>query len=70
LAKRWAGVRLMRKKPFLELGLVKRLSHLIDSEHAELRLSALWAVKNLVHRCSSGTKRAILKEVGWNEIEK
>jgi HEAT repeat protein len=42
----------------------------MGSGHAELRLNALWALKNLVYKCSSSIKRAILKEIGWGELER
>ncbi|TFY75860.1 hypothetical protein EWM64_g8156 [Hericium alpestre] len=56
------------RQPFLDQGLVKRLLQLLGSEYSELRLNALWAVKNLVYKCSAGTKRSVLREIGWKEI--
>ncbi|KAI0029217.1 ARM repeat-containing protein [Vararia minispora EC-137] len=58
------------RQPFLDQGLVKRLSNLMNSGHAELRLNALWALKNLVYKCTSNVKRTVLKEIGWSEIDK
>ncbi|KAI0318921.1 ARM repeat-containing protein [Amylostereum chailletii] len=58
------------RQPFLEQGLVKRLAQLMGSGHAELRLNALWAVKNLVYKCNSTIKRGIMKEIGWKELDK
>ncbi|KAI0045366.1 ARM repeat-containing protein [Auriscalpium vulgare] len=58
------------RKPFMAQGLVKRLSQLLRSGHAELRSNALWAVKNLVYKGSSNSKQTVLKEIGWNELDK
>ncbi|KAF8166401.1 hypothetical protein BJ912DRAFT_1149910 [Pholiota molesta] len=34
-----------------------------------LRLSALWAVKNLVRKASTETKRDVMSHVGWTELD-
>ncbi|KAH9071040.1 ARM repeat-containing protein [Lactarius deliciosus] len=47
------------RAPFLEQGVAARLARLLHSSHAELRLSALWALKNLVYKCTPDTKRAL-----------
>ncbi|THH14939.1 hypothetical protein EW146_g5460 [Bondarzewia mesenterica] len=54
---------------FLKEGLVKRLSQLLHSGYAKLRLNALWAVKNLLFKCKSSTKQAVMGELGWAEIK-
>ncbi|KAI0064492.1 ARM repeat-containing protein [Artomyces pyxidatus] len=58
------------RQPFLDQGLVKRLSQLLRSGHAELRLNALWAIKNLVYRCSSGLKHSVVEEIGWKDLDR
>jgi hypothetical protein len=34
-----------------------------------LRLSALWALKNLVYKCPPETKRTIMTDVGWSALD-
>lgn len=55
--------------PFLEQGVVTRLARLLRSPSTELRLSALWALKNLLYKSASETKRAIMADVGWSSID-
>jgi armadillo repeat-containing protein 8 len=57
------------RTPFLEQGVASRLSRLLSSPSAELRLSALWALKNLVYKCAPETKRAIMADVGWTALD-
>jgi armadillo repeat-containing protein 8 len=57
------------RAPFLEQGVAARLSRLLRSPSAELRLSALWALKNLVYKCAPETKRAIMTDVGWSALD-
>ena len=57
------------RAPFLEQGVASRLSRLLSSPSAELRLSALWALKNLVYKCAPETKRAIMADVGWTALD-
>ena len=60
----------LRSQPFLNDGLIKRLLQLIHSGHAKLKLNALWALKNLIFKYTSGRKQAIMNEFGWDEIER
>ncbi|KAN0129589.1 ARM repeat-containing protein [Lactarius tabidus] len=57
------------RAPFLEQGIASRLARLLHSPHAELRLSALWALKNLVYKCTPETKRIIMADVGWPALD-
>jgi len=57
------------RAPFLEQGVASRLARLLRSPSAELRLSALWALKNLVYKCAPETKRAIMVDVGWPSLD-
>ncbi|KAI9446024.1 ARM repeat-containing protein [Lactarius indigo] len=57
------------RAPFLEQGVAARLARLLHSSHAELRLSALWALKNLVYKCTPETKRVIMADVGWPALD-
>jgi hypothetical protein len=54
----------------LEQGLVTRLVHLLGSEDLGLRLNALWAFKNLLHKSSSELKRTIMECIGWGNLAK
>jgi len=58
------------RQPYLEQGLVKRLIQLLGSGYSELKLNALWAVKNLVYKCSSNVKRSVIRDIGWKELER
>ncbi|KAF5323748.1 hypothetical protein D9619_012877 [Psilocybe cf. subviscida] len=54
---------------YLEEKLMPRLVAIIrESQDAPLRLNALWAVKNLVRKTSTETKRDIMSHVGWAEL--
>ncbi|KAI0306232.1 ARM repeat-containing protein [Multifurca ochricompacta] len=57
------------RTPFLEQGIATRLARLLRSPYAELRVSALWALKNLVYKCAPETKRAIMGDVGWPALD-
>ena len=39
-----------------------------ESGDPPLRLNALWAVKNLVRKTSTETKRDIMNYLGWAEL--
>jgi len=52
----------------LEQGLVTRLVHLLGSEDLGLRLNALWAFKNLLHKSSSELKRNVMECIGWDRL--
>ena len=47
-----------------------RLTRLLRLPSAELCLSALWAFRNLVYKCATETKRAIMVDVGWPVLDK
>ncbi|KJA20910.1 hypothetical protein HYPSUDRAFT_111183, partial [Hypholoma sublateritium FD-334 SS-4] len=54
---------------YLEMNLVPRLVELLRaSGDGPLRVSALWAVKNLVRKASTETKRDVMRCVGWEEL--
>jgi armadillo repeat-containing protein 8 len=57
------------RAPFLEQGVATRLARLLRSPYTELRLSSLWALKNLVYKCSPDTKRAIMTDIGWPAVD-
>ncbi|KAJ7080440.1 ARM repeat-containing protein [Mycena epipterygia] len=53
---------------YLDLGLMPRLVQLLGGGDATLRLSALWAVKNLLSKTSGETKRDVMQCLGWTRL--
>ncbi|KAF9530698.1 armadillo-type protein [Crepidotus variabilis] len=54
---------------YLEEKLMPRLVYILrQSDDSALRLNALWAVKNLVRKTSTETKRDIMNHLGWHEL--
>jgi hypothetical protein len=53
---------------YLDLGLVPRLVKLLSGGDPTLRLSALWAVKNLLSKTSGETKRDVMQCLGWGQL--
>ncbi|KAI0253575.1 hypothetical protein BJV78DRAFT_1360152 [Lactifluus subvellereus] len=45
------------------------LTRLLRSSYPELRLSALWALKNLLYKCPPETKCAIMADVGQPTVD-
>ncbi|THV06214.1 ARM repeat-containing protein, partial [Dendrothele bispora CBS 962.96] len=54
---------------YLEQGLMPRLVQLIASPDPSLRLNALWAVKNLVRKSSTETKKDVMHQLGWARLK-
>lgn len=52
----------------LEQGLLTRLVDLLRSEDPGLRLNALWAFKNLLHKSSSDLKNTVMECIGWKNL--
>lgn len=52
----------------LEQGLLLRLVDLLRSEDLGLRLNALWAFKNLLHKSSSELKSTVMDSIGWKNL--
>jgi armadillo repeat-containing protein 8 len=52
----------------LEQGLVPRLVRVLGMDDPALRVSALWAVKNLLRKTSSETKRDVMRCLGWGRL--
>ncbi|KAJ7080182.1 armadillo-type protein [Mycena belliarum] len=53
---------------YLDLGLMPRLVQLLQGRDPTLRLSALWAVKNLLSKSSGETKRDVMQCLGWGRL--
>ncbi|KAH9484613.1 Armadillo repeat-containing protein 8 [Psilocybe cubensis] len=54
---------------YLEEKLMPRLVYILrESGDPPLRLNALWAVKNLVKKTSTETKRDIMSHIGWTQL--
>jgi armadillo repeat-containing protein 8 len=47
--------------------LTSRLVQLLDC--ADLRLNALWAVKNLVNKTNLETRRGVMGQIGWPKMK-
>ncbi|KAK7472436.1 hypothetical protein VKT23_000551 [Stygiomarasmius scandens] len=56
------------KPIYLDQGLMPRLVQLISSPDPSLRLNALWAVKNLVRKTSTETKKDVMRHLGWGRL--
>ncbi|KAJ7590838.1 ARM repeat-containing protein [Mycena floridula] len=56
------------KSIYLEQGLMPRLVQLLGNGDSTLRLSALWAVKNLLRKTSLETKREVMEQLGWTRL--
>ena len=46
------------------------LTRLLRSPSAELCLSALWVFRNLIYKCATETKHAIMVDMGWPMLNK
>lgn len=53
---------------FLEQDLVPRLLRVLGMDDPALRISALWAIKNLLRRTPSETKRDVMRSLGWRKV--
>jgi hypothetical protein len=56
------------KKVVLDNGGVQRLVTLVHSMDSNLRLNAIWALKNIVFSAESQIKDKIMKELGWDQL--
>ena len=56
------------KRIVIERGGVQQLVKLIKSEHAELRLNAAWARKNMLFQADLEMKRGIMSHLGWSTL--
>jgi armadillo repeat-containing protein 8 len=53
---------------FLEQGLMPRIVQLLNYGDPAMRVSALWAVKNLVHRSTAEITRNVMDHLGWRSL--
>jgi hypothetical protein len=54
---------------YLEQGLMPRLVQLLlHSGDSAIRMNALWAIKNLLYKSSTETKRDVMRELGWTRV--
>lgn len=49
-------------------GLLSRLMQLSTMEDQEIRVSVLWALKNLLCKSSLATKRTVMTHLGWTHL--
>ena len=52
----------------LDNGGVQCLVNLVHSSNSNLRLNAIWALKNIVFNSESQIKDKIRKELGWDQL--
>lgn len=55
-------------KIYLEQGLMERLRELLPLGDPALKLGALWAVKNLLRKSTTETKRSVMRQLGWDRV--
>jgi len=53
---------------YLEQGLMERLRELLSLGDPALKLGALWAVKNLLRKSTTETKRSVMGQLGWDRV--
>ncbi|KAF9458852.1 hypothetical protein BDZ94DRAFT_1300951 [Collybia nuda] len=53
---------------FLEKGLMPRLMKILGMGEPTLKLSALWAIKNLLRKSSVETKKDVMRSLGWDQL--
>ncbi|KAI5990570.1 ARM repeat-containing protein [Pisolithus orientalis] len=56
------------RKVMLEDGLLPRLMQLFGMEDQEIRVSVLWAIKNLLAKSQSSTKDMVMQHLGWSQL--
>ncbi|KAL5490344.1 hypothetical protein ACEPAI_5177 [Sanghuangporus weigelae] len=56
------------RQTIVERGAVSRIAELTRAPEDKLKISALWAVKNLLDKASSEDKLSIMKQVGWDHL--
>lgn len=54
----------------LEQGLIVRLVDLTKSDDRGLRLNALWAFKNLLHKSPSALKQTVMTALEWSTLSR
>ncbi|KAH8117384.1 armadillo-type protein [Phellopilus nigrolimitatus] len=57
------------RKTLLERGMVTRISELSRSQEDALRVSALWAIKNLLNKATTEEKQIIMSQLGWEHLK-
>ncbi|SJL09728.1 uncharacterized protein ARMOST_13109 [Armillaria ostoyae] len=55
---------------YLDQGLLPRLIQLLGSGDPTLRLSALWAIKNLLRKTSLEIKKEVMNQIGWPQLSR
>lgn len=58
----------MYLQTIMERGMVGRISELARAHEDVLRVSALWAVKNLLNKATSEDKESVMKQMGWDYL--
>lgn len=53
----------------MEHGMTARIAELSRSPEDKLRVSALWAVKNLLNKATTEEKQIVMRDVGWEYLK-
>lgn len=59
---------MFRVQVYIDEGLLPRLMQLIECGEPTLRLSALWAIKNVLTRSSRAVKQSVIDTIGWPRL--
>ncbi|KAJ3112935.1 Armadillo repeat-containing protein 8 [Physocladia obscura] len=57
------------KKTVIENGGVEKLVGLVGSVDYNVRLNAIWALKNLLYQAGSDIKAKVMQEMGWDRLK-
>ncbi|KAJ3378983.1 Armadillo repeat-containing protein 8 [Entophlyctis sp. JEL0112] len=58
------------KKSVIENGGVEKIVQLLKSDDSEVKLNAVWALKNLLYLANSEVKSKVIQEMGWDLLKK
>ncbi|PAV23692.1 ARM repeat-containing [Pyrrhoderma noxium] len=57
------------RKTILEQGILSRLIEFARSQEPHLKLSAIWAIKNILYKATTEEKKSIMKQLGWDYLK-
>jgi len=58
------------RKSFMERGIVAKFVQMIGSGDSNVRLNALWAIKNLVFEAKSELKETVMRQFGYDTLSR
>ena len=62
-------IKIIRMKTILEQGILSRLIEFARSQEPHLKLSAIWAIKNILYKATTEEKKSIMKQLGWDYLK-